>query len=76
MNEKYLSLHLKKFNDKVKLMNQSGSKDLTLSAQEARSLLADVFDLLNHCSSLSKQIAESKPDAQVIQIAVDGGGFK
>lgn len=76
MSEKHLSLHLKKFNDKVKLMNQSGGKDLTLSAQEARSLLADIFDLLNHCSSLSKQIAENKPEAQVIQIAVDGGGFK
>ncbi len=76
MNEKYLSLHLKKFNDKVKLMNQSGGKDLTLSSQEARSLLADIFDLLNHCASLSKQIADSKPEAQVIQIAVDGGGFK
>ncbi len=76
MNEKHLSLHLKKFNDKVKLMNQTGGKDLTLSSQEARSLLADIFDLLNHCTSLSKQIADSKPDAQVIQIAVDGGGFK
>lgn len=76
MNERHLSLHLKKFNDKVKLMNQTGSRDMTLSAQEARSLQSDIFDLLNHCTVLSKQLAESKPDAQVIQIAVDGGGFK
>ena len=76
MNEKHLSLHLKKFNDKVKLMNQSGHRDLNLSAQEARSLLADIFDLLNHCSSLSQQLTAAQPRDSVIQIAVDGGGFK
>jgi hypothetical protein len=76
MNEKHLSLHLKKLNDKVKIMNQTGGKDMTLSAQEARSLLADVFDLMNHCTTLSKQLNEAKNQEQVIQVAVDGGGFK
>jgi|APFre7841882793_1041355.scaffolds.fasta_scaffold12531_2 hypothetical protein len=72
-----LSLHLKNFNEKVKVMNQSGKQNLTLSVQEARSLHADIFDLLNHCAQLSKQTASiAKEQNSVIQIAVDGGGFK
>lgn len=71
-----ISLHLKNFSDRVKMMNQTGSKNLILTANEARSLHSDIFDLLNHCATLSKQLEESKNVGQVIQIAVDGGGFK
>lgn len=76
MKDANLSLHLKNFNDKVKLMNQTGKRDLTLTAQEARSLHADVFDLLNHCATLSRQLAAEKAEDSVIFVAVDGGGFK
>lgn len=76
MKEHNLSLHLKNFNDKVKVMSQTGKRDLTLSAQEARSLHADIFDLLNHCSNLSKQLAAAKSGDSVISLNVDGGGFK
>lgn len=76
MKDANLSLHLKNFNDKVKLMNQTGKRDLTLTAQEARSLHADVFDLLNHCATLSRQLAAEKTEDSVIFVAVDGGGFK
>jgi hypothetical protein len=71
-----MSLHLKNFNDKVKLMNQSGKQNLTLTAQEARSLHSDVFDLLNHLATISKQLNASTSTESVIQVAVDGGGFK
>ena len=74
--ENNLSLHLKMFNDKVKVMNQTNSKQLVMTAQEAQSLLADIFDLMNHCTALSKQVSALQQDEQVIQIAVDGGGFK
>ena len=40
--EQQLSLHLKKFNDRVKVMNQTNSKDLNLSAAEARQLQAEI----------------------------------
>ena len=77
MSELNLSLHLKNFNDKVKVMNQTGGKQLTLSANEARSLHADIFDLLNHCSELSKKIqTQNNPNDSVVSISVDGGGFK
>jgi len=75
--ESNLTLHLKMFNDKVKLMNQSKSKDLTLSAQEARNLHSDLFDLLNHCATLSRAVqTQTKATEEVVSVAMDGGGFK
>ena len=65
------------FNDKVKLMNQLHNKDLTLSAQEARNLHSDIFDLLNHCATLSKNqtnTAESNT-SDVLSVAMDGGNW-
>jgi hypothetical protein len=35
------------FNDKVKMLNQLGQKNLILTAEEARNLHSDLFDLLN-----------------------------
>lgn len=74
--ENNLSLHIRKFNDKVRLLNQSGSKQLILTAQEAKSLHADLMDLLGHCAYQSRQIQMLQNQEQVIQIAVDGGKFK
>lgn len=73
--EPNLTLHLKMFNDKVKLMNQTNSKDLILSANEARNLHSDLFDLLNHCATLSQQSNTNGPN-EVITLGMDGGGFK
>jgi len=65
------------FNDKVKLMNQLHNKDLTLSAQEARNLQADIFDLLNHCATLSKNLARAAEpnDSNVVNVSMDGGNW-
>jgi hypothetical protein len=76
MNEPNLSLHLKNFSDKVKVMNQTGGKTLSLTANEARSLHSDIFDLLNHCATLSKKIQSASSNDTVVSISVDGGGFK
>lgn len=70
-----LSLHLKMFSDKVKVMNQSNAKTLTLTTQEARNLYADVFDLLNHCSTLSRRLEKSETSTEAVSIQMDGGGF-
>ena len=69
-----LKLHLKMFNDKVKLMNQTQSKDLTLSAQEARNIHSDLFELLNYCSFLNieiKKLSSNQPN--VVEVSMDGG---
>lgn len=65
-------MHLKMFNDKIKLLNSSQGKQLMLSAQEARNLHADIFDLLNHCATLSRRSAtESSNNA--VDVKMDGG---
>ena len=71
--EQQLSLHLKKFNDRVKVMNQTNSKDLNLSAAEARQLQADIFDLLTQIQALS-EVKDSREN-EVINIQVKGSGF-
>ena len=72
--ENNLTVHLKMFNDKVKLMNQSQSKQLILSAQEARNLHADLFDLLNHCATISQKLQEKRQD-DIVSVGMDGGSF-
>lgn len=68
-----LSLALKNFNDRVKQMNQSGSKQLMLSADEARNLHADIFILL---ANFAEAQATADPVMDTVSISMDGGGFK
>jgi hypothetical protein len=68
-----LSLAVRTFNERVKQLNQTNGKQLVLSAQEARSLHNDIYALLANVAELSAQ--GGKTD-DVIQISVDGGGFK
>ena len=66
-----LSLAIKNFNERVKIMNQTGSKQLALSADEARNLHADIFNLLANIAEL-----QVEPQAvNVTQTGLDGGGF-
>lgn len=69
--ENNVSLHLRNFNDKVKLMNQTGKQNLVLSAHEARSLQSDIFDLLNQVASLSKQTDNTNQNSN--DVRMDGG---
>lgn len=68
-----LPIHIRVFNDRVRAMNQSNGKILTLNAQEARSLHAEIYELMSIISGLSKTAENSiiKSD-----ISMDGGGFK
>ena len=70
--EQQLSLHLRKFNDRVKVMNQTNARDLSLTAQEARQLQADIFDLLIQIQALS-EVKGIEPE--VISVQVKGAGF-
>jgi len=56
-------------NDKIRVLNQSGSKQLILSAQEARNLHHDIFELLNQPQAVYNNTNESK------QLEMDGGNF-
>ena len=67
-----LSLHVRMFNDKVRVMNQTQSKQLMLSAVEARNLHADIFALLSQITELSARPVEAPT---ITQIGMDGGKF-
>jgi len=66
-----LSLSIKNFNERVKIMNQTGSKQLSLSADEARNLHTDIFNLIANIAEMS---AASSPSTQASN-SLDGGSF-
>jgi hypothetical protein len=68
-----VSVHVRMFNDRVRAMNQSNGKILTLNAQEARNLHAEIYELLAAVSGLSKNTENSIVKTG---ISMDGGGFK
>jgi hypothetical protein len=68
-----LPFHIKMFNDRVKTMNQSNSKILTLNQQEARNLHAEIYDLMATIANFTKDTTNTGDD---IVISMDGGGFK
>jgi hypothetical protein len=68
-----LPFHIKLFNDRVRAMNQTNGKLLTLNPQEARNLHAEIYDLMATIANLAK-VAENP--ASVIRVNMDGGGFK
>jgi hypothetical protein len=72
--EHILSPNLKSFNDKIKVLNQTNGRQLTLTAQEAKNLHAEIFDLLNHFATVGRIETSKNPD-EVITVAMDGGGF-
>lgn len=67
-----LPFHIKLFNDRVRAMNQTNGKLLTLNPQEARNLHAEIYDLMATIAELSKNT--SIEDTVIINM--DGGGFK
>lgn len=66
-----LSLHLQGYNDKIKLMNQTNSKSLTLTAIEARNLHNDIFLLLAQIAELT----QIKDNEETVILDFDGGKF-
>lgn len=72
--ESQLSIHLKAFNNRVKVMNQTNSKELVLSKLEAQNLQADIFELLTQIAELTAVKEKETEDAR-IDIKMDGGGF-
>jgi hypothetical protein len=71
--ESQLSLHLKAFNNRVKVMNQTNARDLTLTKLEAQNLQADIFELLTQIQELAE--VKKVQEEQVVSVGMDGGGF-
>jgi hypothetical protein len=72
--EQQLSLHLKKFNDRVKVMNQTNAKELVLSALEARNIHTELFELLTKINELT-DLKKATDDNSTVSVEFDGGNF-
>jgi len=62
------TLHIRKFNDTVQHMNNSGTKAITLTRKEANDLLHDITSLL------AKKVEEPASEER-IELSVDGSSF-
>lgn len=71
--ENKLGFHAKAFNAKVKAMNQTHSKNLTMNADDARNLHSEIFDLLARITELKGAAAGGSGDE--IKIVLDGDKF-
>lgn len=70
-----MSIHLKKFNQRIQAMNQNNSKELVLTAKEARDLHSEIQTLLLQISELNKHLISTLQSVQNTPGAADGGGF-
>jgi hypothetical protein len=68
-----ISLSIQNFNNKVKQLNQTNSKQVMLSADEARNLHSDIFTLLANIAEIQSK-SQSTPQKSS-EISLDGGGF-
>ncbi len=71
--EQQLSLHLRKFNDRIKVLNQTNARELVLTAAEARQLQSDIFDLLTQIQALAE--VKENTQEEIIAVQVKGAGF-
>jgi hypothetical protein len=72
MAETTLPLHIRMFNERVRALNQSRTRTLTLTQAEAQSLHAEIFELLAQIAELSR----TTPRPDVLNVSMDGGGFR
>ena len=67
-----LSIDVRAYNERVRVMNQSQASKLVMTAQEARNLHSDIFALLAKFAELS---AKPQVEPEVANFDMDGGGF-
>jgi len=70
---KSLTPSLNKFCEKVRVMNQTQSKSLSLTPVEARNIESDIMELLLLVTDLQAKLLER---SDTIQIEVASPGFK
>ena len=69
-----MTYYINMFNDRVRAMNQTHKTELRLSAIEANNLLSDIVSVLAQVASLKDQLDTA--DTQIVEVVMDGGGFK
>jgi uncharacterized protein YlxW (UPF0749 family) len=70
-----MGVHLDKFNNRVKVLNQTQSKNMTLTADEVRNLQTDIFDLLSAVASMEVELQQLRNAVAASGATWDGGSF-
>ena len=65
-------IHITRYGDKVRLMNQTGGRNLTMTAEEARNLESDILTILAAMADLINAEPKQKEE---ITATLDGGKF-
>ena len=68
-------IHIKRFIDKLALMESKQARDIVLPAADARGLRDEISKLLSDLYELSNAKTNDKSN-DVIQIEIKGGSFK
>ena len=68
------TFHISLLNDRIRAMNQTHKSELRLTAVEANNLLSDIVMLLTQVASLKQELDQA--NNQVVEVVMDGGGFK
>lgn len=66
-------IHIRKFLDKMRLMESKKNKDIVIPIDEARGLRDDISKLLADLHELNDK---DKSKEEVIKVEITGGGFK
>lgn len=67
-----MSLHINRFVDRLKALEQRGTKDFTMPMQDAKDLHADITKLL---LQLHEMHDKKNQPTEVVSIEVSGGSF-
>ena len=69
-------INIKRFIDKISLMESKQNKDVVLPMSEARGLRDELAKLLLDLHQLSSTSTKEKDDNNVIKVEITGGKFK
>jgi hypothetical protein len=70
-----MSIHLQKFVDRVRGFEARGTREFTMSIQDAKDLHADITRLLLDLQTLREIQAQQAQEPEVITVQMDGGSF-
>ena len=70
-----MSIHLQKFVDRVRGFEARGSREFTMSIQDAKDLHADITRMLIDLQTLRENAATQAQEPQVVTVQMDGGTF-
>jgi hypothetical protein len=68
----HLPIPFQKFNERIRVLNQTRAKDLFLTAEEARNLHTEIFSLLARLAVLEDSATK---DSESIQVQLDGDSW-